>query len=509
MAKTFSESLKALRSVGQNIPKVQAKQVSTNQPKKQVLKAELQDAIHHIEPTINMRTAIPGPKSILLKKELNSMQEMSTVSFFADYEKSYGNYICDVDGNTLLDGFMQIASIPLGYNHPAILTALRDEGNIKAMANRPALGWFPSEDWVLKIRDTLMSVAPPGMSQVFPMMCGTCSNENGIKMIFMRYMHKRRHGRVDFTQEELGSVLNNEAPGSPNLSILSFKGCFHGRTIGLLSCSHSRPIQGVDIPTLSWPKADFPKYKYPLHEHLRENVQEDERCLAQVEELIEKATKDGQPVAGIISEPIQSEGGDNHASSSFFQGLADICKKYDISLMMDEVQTGAGGSGKMWCHEHFGIEADVVTFSKKMCSGGVYHNLDHRPPHPGRILNTWVGDPHKIIILEQVVKTIKEDHLLELVNRTGSVMISGLQELETLFPELLSGSRGMGTLCAVDVKSQEVRDKILAALRQRGVNLGGCGDSTIRIRPSLTFTPHHAHILLDNLEHVLSDINSK
>ena len=191
--------------------------------------------------------------------------------------------------------------------------------------------------------------------------------------------------------------------------------------------------------------------------------------------------------------------------------------------MMDEVQTGAGGSGKMWCHEHFGIEADVVTFSKKMCSGGVYHNLDHRPPHPGRILNTWVGDPHKIIILEQVqinfrnnilsiylkvVKTIKEDHLLELVNRTGSVMISGLQELETLFPELLSGSRGMGTLCAVDVKSQEVRDKILAALRQRGVNLGGCGDSTIRIRPSLTFTPHHAHILLDNLEHVLSDINS-
>ena len=125
-------------------------------------------------------------------------------------------------------------------------------------------------------------------------------------MIFMRYMHKRRHGRVDFTQEELGSVLNNEAPGSPNLSILSFKGwafnihdilifiniftgCFHGRTIGLLSCSHSRPIQGVDIPTLSWPKADFPKYKYPLHDHLRENVQEDERCLAQVEELIEKA----------------------------------------------------------------------------------------------------------------------------------------------------------------------------------------------------------------------------
>ena len=110
-------------------------------------------------------------------------------------------------------------------------------------------------------------------------------------------------------------------------------------------------------------------------------------------------------MAGIISEPIQSEGGDNHGSPKFFQGLAAICKKYDISLMMDEVQTGAGASGKMWCHQHFGIEADVVSFSKKMLSGGIYHNLEHRPHHPGRILNTWVGDPHKIVLLEKVLVT--------------------------------------------------------------------------------------------------------
>ena len=74
--------------------------------------------------------------------------------------------------------------------------------------------------------------------------------------------------------------------------------------------------------------------------------------------------------------------------------------------MMDEVQTGAGASGKMWCHQHFDIEADVVSFSKKMLSGGIYHNLEHRPPHPGRILNTWVGDPHKIIMLEQVTDLV-------------------------------------------------------------------------------------------------------
>merc|ERR1712002_1043860 len=508
MAKSFCESFKLLRSTGPAYSKIKSRSVSTNQPKKQVVQAILHEPIQHDEPSITIRTPVPGPKSVALKKELNSMQEMSTVTFFADYEKSYGNYLCDVDGNTYLDCFMQIASIPLGYKHPKILEALRDERNVKTMANRPALGWFPSEDWVQRVRDSMMAVAPPGMTQVFPMMCGTCSNENGIKMMFMRYMHKQRGGRVDFNPEELNSVLKHEAPGSPNLSILSFKGCFHGRSIGLLSCSHSRPIQGVDIPTLRWPKADFPKYKYPLHENVRENAAEDARCLSQVEELIEKATKDGQPVAGIISEPIQSEGGDNHGSADFFQGLAQICKKYDISLMMDEVQTGAGGSGKMWCHEHFGIEADVVTFSKKMLSGGVYHNLEHRPPHPGRILNTWVGDPHKIIMLEQVVKTIKEESLLNLVSESGKTIMEGLEDIQSRYPEILSKARGRGTICAVDVKNVELRDKILTTLRQRGVHLGGCGESAIRIRPCLTFTPRHANIMLDNLNDVIYEISN-
>ena len=74
----------------------------------------------------------------------------------------------------------------------------------------------------------------------------------------MRYMDKLRGGRADFTQEELNSTMVHKEPGSPKLSVLSFKGGFHGRTIGLLSCSNSRAIHGVDIPTIPWPKADFP-----------------------------------------------------------------------------------------------------------------------------------------------------------------------------------------------------------------------------------------------------------
>merc|ERR1712002_196748 len=464
MAKSFPATLQLLRRAGPK-SRVRSRQVSTDTSRKQVVQVILQDPIHHEEPQIRIRTQVPGPRSLALKKELNTMQEMSSVSFFADYERSHGNYISDVDGNTYLDCFMQIASIPLGYNHPKILEALRDERNVKTMANRPALGWFPSEDWGVKIRETLMSVAPPGTSQVFSMMCGTCSNENGIKLMFMRYMHKRRSGRTEFTPEELQSVLKHEAPGSPKLSILAFKGGFHGRTVGLLSCSNSRPIQGVDIPTLNWPKGDFPSYKYPLEENVRENQAEDDRCLALAEELIEKATKDGAPVAGIISEPIQAEGGDNHGSAYFFQGLEKIAKKWDISLMMDEVQTGGGATGKMWCHEHFGIQPDVVSFSKKMVSVGIYHNMEHRPPHPGRILNTWIGDPHKIILLEQVVKTIQEENLLDRVRLTGDVMTKGLMRLQSEMPGLITNVRGLGTFCAMDLPSTPLRDRFLSDLR--------------------------------------------
>lgn len=94
--------------------------------------------------------------------------------------------------------------------------------------------------------------------------------------------------------------------------------------------------------------------------------------------MFEKYEKKCIPVAGVIVEPIQSEGGDNEASPEFFQCLQKIVKKNGAALLMDEVQTGGGPTGKMWCHEYFNLETppDIVTFSKKMLLGGYFHNLD-------------------------------------------------------------------------------------------------------------------------------------
>jgi len=127
-----------------------------------------------------------------------------------------------------------------------------------------------------------LQVAPKGMNSLTTMMCGSCSNENAYKNMFMKYQRDKRGGTSNFTDLEKESCMINMPPGSPNLSILSFSGSFHGRTLGVLSTTHSKYVHKLDVPAFDWPMARFPVYKYPLHENLRENEQEDDRCLAEV-----------------------------------------------------------------------------------------------------------------------------------------------------------------------------------------------------------------------------------
>ena len=111
------------------------------------------------------------------------------------------------------------------------------------------------------------------------MACGSCSNENAYKAVFMWYRNKQRGG-APITEEENQSCMMNLAPGATPFTIMSFKGGFHGRTIGCLSTTHSKAIHKLDIPSLDWPIASFPRYKYPLEDHAAENQKEDSKCLA-------------------------------------------------------------------------------------------------------------------------------------------------------------------------------------------------------------------------------------
>lgn len=456
-------------------------------------------------PTI-VTSEIPGPKSRELKQQLGEIQNSDAVKLFVDYNKSRGNYICDVDGNTFLDVFNQISSMPLGYNHPALLRVIQDPNNLATFANRPALGALPPADFVESLHTALLSVAPPGLKQVITMACGSCSNENAYKTVCMWHMKKERAGREP-NKEELNSVMINKAPGSPQLAILSFMGGFHGRTFGTLSTTHTNPLHKLDIPAFDWPIAPFPKYKYPLEDNVRENNEEDKKCLAEVEDLIEKSRKNGKPVVGLIVEPIQAEGGDNHASDEFFRNLRQVSTKNDVALVVDEVQTGGGLTGKFWAHEHWNLDnpPDIITFSKKMLTGGFYHKEEFRPKEAYRIFNTWLGDPAKLILLKEVIRVVKEEDLLTSVASAGSQLLKGLQQFEQKYSHLVFNARGRGTFCALDFVDTTARDRAIKALHMKGIHCGGCGSKSLRIRTALTFKISHVNIFLDRLSQVLNE----
>lgn len=456
-------------------------------------------------------SAIPGPKSLALMKQLNTIQNTAAVSFFADYEASRGNYLVDVDGNRFLDIYGQIASLPIGYNHPSIINAMSNPKNLSILAQRPCLGIFPPADWVDRIENTLMKVAPKGLTDINTLMCGSCSNENAYKAVFIWYQTKQRGGKPP-SAYDLETSMEHKLPGTPNLSILSFRGGFHGRLLGCLSTTHSKAIHKVDIPAFDWPVASFPKLRYPLEAHQAANEAEEARCLDEVERLLysNKEQKDSQ-IAGMVVEPIQAEGGDNYASSAFFRSLRDLATKYGVAFIVDEVQTGGGSTGKFWAHEHWELEnpPDIVTFSKKLQTGGYFAKDELRLVEGFRIFNTWMGDPSKMISLQAFLEAVESDNLLENTAITGKFLKEGLQSLEAKFPTLISNVRGQGTYLAMDLPTEALRNEFVGVLKTLGVASGGCGTSAIRFRPSLVFQPKHAAECLEKMDEACKIVAAK
>jgi 4-aminobutyrate aminotransferase/(S)-3-amino-2-methylpropionate transaminase len=456
-----------------------------------------------------MKTPVPGPRSLELLKDIASVSEPGAIHFFADFAKSKGNYVIDADGNALLDIFAQISSLPLGYNHESIAKQFSDPKNMHVLANRPALGVIPPCDWPSDLADMLDKMAPPGLSEVTTMACGSCANENAFKVCFIHYQNKRRGEGSPFTPKELESCMVNAAPGCPDLAILSFTGAFHGRTMGCLSTTRSKPIHKLDIPSFEWPVAPFPHLVHPLDDptNMRLNEREEQRCL---EETLEVIKKHGN-IAGMIIEPIQAEGGDNHASHDYFRRLRDMAAENDIIFMVDEVQTGGGITGKMWAHEHWELTnpPDIVSFSKRTQIAGYFLKSHLRPKEAYRIFNTWMGDPSKMLMCKAIMDEIHDGDVLENVTIVGEYLLDGLTELCAQHPQLLSQARGKGLFCAITAVNTAVRDEMISILRNKGIESGGSGVATIRLRPALIFGPREAEIFLHKLHEVCLDMEKR
>uniref|UniRef100_A0A1I8FDH1 Gamma-amino-N-butyrate transaminase n=1 Tax=Macrostomum lignano TaxID=282301 RepID=A0A1I8FDH1_9PLAT len=301
------------------------------------------------------------PRSKQLMEEANKKQLPHGIYFFADYSKSSGNYIVDVDGNTLLDMFMQISSLPFR----------------KCPSNRDRPWEFARH--------------PTGLTRLNarPAVCGAQGPLKGadhdVRLLRQRERHQDAlHGGTwpssgpapAVSQQELDSTMLNErrapraSPSCPS-SAASTR-----RRPG--PAPRSKAIHKLDVPAFQWPAVDFPAYKYPLEQHQEHNAKQEKLSLVQVEETVnrQRAT---EPVAGLIVEPILAEGGDIHARPEYFKALRSLCSKLDVPLLVDEVQTGGGLCGTYWAHEQWGLDSppDAVTFSKRTLLGR--HLLQRQP----------------------------------------------------------------------------------------------------------------------------------
>ncbi|KAJ8037076.1 4-aminobutyrate aminotransferase, mitochondrial [Holothuria leucospilota] len=365
---------------------------------------------------------------------------------------------------------------------------------------------YPNMEYPDKLEKLVKTIAPKGLKHMQTLMCGSCSNDTAIKHAFIAYRHRERGGNP--TEEDLFSAMRNQAPGTPNYTVLSFESGFHGGTFACLSLSHTVQVYKVDVPAADFPCAPFPRFKYPLKEFKTENRAEEDRCLVRVREIIDERKQAGGPVAAVIVEPIQAEGGDFHATPYFFRNLQQICKETGAALIVDEVQTCCGGTGHFWAHEAWDLpEApDFVTFSKKLISGGYFFKEEFDPKFGERIFNTWMGDPSKVLMMEAAVDVIKRDGLLELIRESGACLQAGLEDIQNKYPQHLHSARGSATFCAINTTDSALQPTLAASLRNKGVLVGTCSTNTLRFRPALIFQPHHAEIILDTLESAVKEL---
>ncbi len=177
-------------------------------------------------------------------------------------------------------------------------------------------------------------------------------------------------------------------------------------------------------------------------------------------------------------------------------------------FIVDEVQTGLYATGDVWAHQAWQLDdaPDIITFSKKMLTGGFYYKPHLTAPFTYQVFNTWMGDAMRSIQLQTVIDTAQKNNLGARAKESGDILYAGLQELSAKYPAFLQNVRGRGTFLAFDCPTVEARTAFTSKTLAHGVNIGGSGEVSCRFRPSLTFGPRHASQVLDAMDKSLGSM---
>jgi len=416
------------------------------------------------------RMKVPGPKA---KQVIHNDGNVISNSYPRAYpfvmDHGKGAQVWDVDGNKYLDFAAGIAVNATGHSHPKVVEAIKKQ--VEKFIHISSDFYHPI--WV-DLAKKLDEIAPFGNERARSFMTnsGTESVEAAIKLA------KFHTGRSGF---------------------VGFLGGFHGRTMGSLAFTASKPVYREKFfPLMNGVvHAPFPDpYRQMLVTRRGESY--GQRVIRYIEEELFQKVLPANEVAGIVVEPIQGEGGYVVPDRDFFPALRKLCDEHNILLIVDEVQSGVGRTGKMWAVENFGVEPDIVCAAKGIASGmplGAMIARESIMTWPkGAHGNTYGGNPVAAAASLATIELI-ENGYLENARETGQYMKDALEEIQSAH-DVIGDVRGIGLMLGVDfVKDRatkephkDFRDKVERQAFEHGLITLGCGESTIRFAPPLTLT---------------------
>ncbi len=435
---------------------------------------------------------LPGPKA---KAAVAADSRLISPSYTRSYplvaKSGRGIRITDVDGNEFLDFAAGIAVNSTGHCHPEVVAAIQKQA--AELLHISGTDFY--NEHLTDLAERLSAVAP------------------------MRGPHKFFYGNSGAEAIECALKLARYHTGRQQ--VISFFGAFHGRTMGALSLTGSKPQQKRRFSPLV-PGVTHVRYPY-AYRGCTGGPQDQEAfslgCARFIEEKLFKTTVPPEEVAAIFIEPIQGEGGYVVAPDNFMQELRAICDRHGILLVVDEVQCGAGRTGKWWAVEHSGVEPDMVCIAKGIASGmplGIcMTRAEVMDWVPGSHASTFGGNPVSIAAALATMDILDREGIANAAS-VGEFMLERLRGWVETHP-LVGDVRGRGLMIGIELvkdkatrePAAELRNRVETLAFERGLMLLGCGETSLRLSPPLIVSREEATVALDILEDVLTTVEKE
>lgn len=433
----------------------------------------------------------PGPNARELVKKDERFISPSYVRYYPLVIESANDCLVkDVDGNEYIDLNAGIACMNVGHNHPRVVEAIKSQCD--RFLHYSNTDFYCKE--VINLAEKLTEITPGGFKKK------TYFGNSGTEAVEAAVKLAKWHIRKQL--------------------FIGFISAFHGRTIGALSFTASKPAQRrhffplmpgvVHVPYAYCYRCPF-KLTYPECHYW---------CVDFIDDFVLQKYVPPEDVAAILFEPIQGEGGYVVPPPEYFQRLKKLADRYGLLLIDDEVQSGIGRTGKWFAIEHWNVEPDIICSSKALASGlpigATISKAKIMDWIGGSHASTFGGNPLACAAAAAVIETIKDERLLDNAKKQGAYALKRLAELKER-SKIVGDVRGRGLMIGVELVEDKDSKKpaakravqVITRAWKRGVAIVTCGVSTIRIMPPLTIKSDMLDIALEIVEDTIDEVAKK